>query len=293
MDGIILIDKPADIGSAEVVRRVKSFVKPAKVGHLGTLDPFATGLLPILVGEATKIAQFLEHHDKQYEGMIALGTLTDTLDRTGQSVQTAPVPCLEQAQLDQTAARFIGEFEQQPPVYSAIKRAGVPLYKLARKGMEPAPPAPRRVRVRGLELSACGTGRLRFSLRCATGMYVRSLARDIGVALGTVGHLAELRRAGTGGFSIEQATRLEQVVATLEARQTPALVGINQALGEMPLIEVDLETARRVRNGDASALLAMVRIGQGPLRVVCKDSVVAIAQFGADGRLGLARVFAG
>jgi tRNA pseudouridine55 synthase len=225
--------------------------------------------------------------------MVALGTLTDTLDRTGQTVQTAPVPCFGQADLDQTTARFTGEFEQEPPIYSAIKRAGVPLYKLARKGMEPAPPAPRRVHVKSLELSSAGPGQLRFSLRCATGMYVRSLARDIGVALGTVAHLAELRRAGTGGFSIEHATPLEQVVAALEARQSPALIDINQALEEMALIEADSEMARRVRNGDASALLALVRLGQGPFRVLCKGALVAIAQFGPDGRLGLARVFAG
>jgi tRNA pseudouridine55 synthase len=293
MDGILLIDKPADISSAEVVRRVKRFVKPAKVGHLGTLDPFATGLLPILIGEATKIAQFLEHHDKHYEGIIALGAQTDTLDRTGQTVHTAPVPCLDQGRLDEIAGRFTGEFEQVPPVYSAIKRAGVPLYKLARKGMEPAAPESRMVQVMRLELWLSGADRLRFSLRCATGMYVRALARDIGVALGTVAHLAQLRRLGTGGFSIEQATALDEVLAAFEARRTPALIGINQALPEMPVIEADHKLARRVRNGDASALLAMVRIGQGPFKVACDGALVAIAQFGPDGRLGLARVFAG
>ena len=267
MDGILLIDKPADIGSAEVVRRVKRFVKPAKVGHLGTLDPFATGLLPILIGEATKIAQFLEHHDKHYEGIIALGAQTDTLDRTGQTVHTAPVPYFDQARLDEIAGRFTGEFEQEPPVYSAIKRAGVPLYKLARKGMEPAPPEHRMVRVMRLELWPSGADQLGFSLRCATGMYVRSLARDIGVALGTVAHLAQLRRLGTGGFSIEQATALDEALAAFEAGRTPALIGISQALPEMPLIEADHNLARRVRNGDASALLAMVRIGRVRLRL--------------------------
>src|SRR5579864_614297 len=118
MDGILLIDKPADIGSAEVVRRVKRYVKPAKVGHLGTLDPFATGLLPILIGEATKLAPFLQDGEKEYEGVIRLGVETDTLDRTGAEIQTAEVPSLTSAMLAEAAARFIGKIVQQPPIFS-------------------------------------------------------------------------------------------------------------------------------------------------------------------------------
>jgi tRNA pseudouridine55 synthase len=291
VNGVLLIDKPAAVGSAEVVRRVKRFVKPAKVGHLGTLDPFATGLLPILIGEATKIAQFLEHHDKHYEGVIALGVQTDTLDPTGEVTSTAAVAPLDQRRLDEIAQRFTGEFEQVPPVYSAIKRAGVPLYKLARKGMEPPPPEPRMVMVRRLELRPEGAGRIRFSLQCATGMYVRALARDIGIASGTVAHLAELRRTGTGGFGIEQAIALDQALANLEKGQPPALIDLNYALAGMNELEVDQALARRVRNGDAAALLPMVRIGQGPFKVVCDGALAAIAQFGPDGKLSLARVF--
>jgi tRNA pseudouridine55 synthase len=291
VNGVLLIDKPAGVGSAEVVRRVKRLVKPAKVGHLGTLDPFATGLLPILIGEATKIAQFLEHHDKRYEGVIALGAQTDTLDPTGEVIATAAVPPFDQRMLDQIAQRFTGKFEQVPPVYSAIKRAGVPLYKLARKGMEPPPPEPRMVMVQRLELRPKGAGRIRFSLQCATGMYVRALARDIGIALGTVANLAELRRSCTGGFGIEQAIALDEALADLEKGQPPALIGLNQSLAGMSEVEVDQASARRVRNGDASALLSMVRIGQGPFKVVCDGALVAIAQFGPDSKFGLARVF--
>jgi tRNA pseudouridine55 synthase len=148
------------------------------------------------------------------------------------------------------------------------------------------------VQVTRLELWPGGADQVGFSLRCATGMYVRSLARDIGIALDTVAHLAQLRRLGTGGFSVEQASALDEVTAAFEAQRTPALIGINQALPEMPVIEADPDLARRVRNGDASALLAMVRMGQGPFRVACGGALVAIAQFGPDGRLGLARVFA-
>jgi tRNA pseudouridine55 synthase len=290
MNGVLLIDKPAGAGSAEVVRRIKRLVKPAKVGHLGTLDPFATGLLPILIGEATKIAQFLEHHAKRYEGVIALGAQTDTLDPAGQIVETAAVPSFDQPLLDGIARRFTGQFEQVAPVYSAIKRGGVPLYKLARKGMDPAPPA-RTVRIDYLRLSAAGPDRLAFCVRCATGTYIRALARDIAAELGTAGHLAQLRRLETGGFSIEGAIGLDDAIAIFQSGGVPPLIGLEPALADMPAIQVDPAAARRVRNGDASALLSMVRIGQGRYKVVCDGKLVAIAQFEPNGRLGLARVF--
>ncbi len=293
MHGILLIDKPSEVGSAEVVRRVKKYVKPAKVGHLGTLDPFATGLLPILIGEATKIAQFLEHDDKYYGGIIALGAETDTLDRSGEVVRRAAVPALDSARLDEIAARFIGAFEQVPPVYSAIKRAGVPLYKLARRGEQPEPAPPRTVHVKRLELTVEGADRLRFSLRCATGMYVRALARDIGAALGSVAHLAELRRLGTAGFLVDQATPLDEALAILAARRRPPLVGLSEALGQMARVEVDAATSRRVRNGDASALLAVVRMGQGTVKVLCDGALVAIAEIGVGRSINLLRVFGG
>ncbi len=293
MHGLLLIDKPADVGSAEVVRQVKRFVKPAKVGHLGTLDPFATGLLPILIGEATKIAQFLEHDDKYYGGIIALGAETDTLDRSGEVVRRAAVPALDAARLDEIAARFIGAFEQVPPVYSAIKRAGVPLYKLARRGEQPEPARPRTVHVKRLELVVEGADRLRFSLQCATGMYVRALARDIGAALGSVAHLAELRRLGTAGFSVDQATPLDEALAILAERRIPPLVGLSEALGRMAAVEVDPATSRRVRNGDGSALLAVVRMGQGTFKVLCDGALVAIAEIGAGRSINLLRVFGG
>ena len=184
--------------SAEVVRQVKHRVKPARVGHLGTLDPFATGVLPILVGEGTKLAPFLHEGEKHYEGLIALGTETDTLDRTGEVVRTAPVPEIGLEQLAAIAARFTGTVTQTPPIFSAIKRGGVPLYKLARRGDDVAPPPPRDVQIERLELAAEGPGAIRFSLVCSPGTYIRSLARDIGIALESAAHLSALRRTRTG-----------------------------------------------------------------------------------------------
>ena len=153
MNAILLVDKPAGISSAEVVRRVKSRVKPARVGHLGTLDPFATGLLPIMIGEATKLAPFIDGGDKEYAGVIRLGVETDTLDRDGAEVRRAEVPTISAEQLAQVTAQFTGSIEQVPPVYSAIKRAGVPLYRLARRGEEVAPPEKRTVEIKRLDLT--------------------------------------------------------------------------------------------------------------------------------------------
>ena len=185
MNAILLVDKPAGISSAEVVRRVKSRVKPARVGHLGTLDPFATGLLPIMIGEATKLAPFIDGGDKEYAGLIRLGIETDTLDRDGAEVRRADLPAISPEKIAQVTAQFTGAIEQVPPVYSAIKRAGVPLYRLARRGDDVAPPEKRSVEIKRLDLVIEAPDAIRFVATCSPGTYARSLARDIGIALGT------------------------------------------------------------------------------------------------------------
>src|SRR5690242_9957482 len=209
MDGVILIDKPAGITSAEVVRRVKARVKPARVGHLGTLDPFATGVLPILIGEATKLAPMLEGGDKHYEGAIRLGVETDTLDREGKPVREAALPQLEEHALAAVARRFTGTIEQVPPVFSAIKRAGVPMYKLARKDAAIEAPPPRTIEIKELSLRAEGRDTIRFTAVCSPGTYMRSLARDVALALGSAGHLGELRRVRSGRFTLSEAIAME------------------------------------------------------------------------------------
>ena len=205
MNGLLLIDKPAGLTSAEVVRRVKRRVR-VKVGHLGTLDPFATGLLPLCLGEATKIAQFLNTADKRYEGVIQLGWATDTGDCTGRQTASAAVSDRAAADLDAVARRFTGEILQKPPMYSAIKRDGVPLYRFARQGLE-VERTPRPVRIAHLGLESVGSGRLRFVLACSKGTYVRVLAEEIGAALGTAAHLDALRRTSFGSFDITRRWR--------------------------------------------------------------------------------------
>jgi tRNA pseudouridine55 synthase len=271
MNGILLIDKPEGMTSAEVVRRVKRAVG-VKVGHLGTLDPFATGLLPLCLGEATKIAQFLAVADKRYEGIIRLGSATDTGDRTGRTIRTAPIPDLAGLDLTALASQFIGEQQQIPPMYSALKREGVPLYRLARQGVEVAR-APRPVRIDNLLLSAAGPGSLRFSLACSKGTYVRVLGEDIGAVLGSAAHLDALRRTGFGPFRIEAAAALD----TWTAEQPSSLVALRQALGHLPAIQLNAKMAEAVSQGKAWVLDSLAaQPGETAVLVDGRDDVLAV-----------------
>jgi len=284
MNAILLVDKPAGISSAEVVRRVKSRVKPARVGHLGTLDPFATGLLPIMIGEATKLAPFIDGGDKEYAGVIALGVETDTLDRDGAEVRRAEVPTISPEQLAGVTAQFTGSIEQVPPVYSAIKRAGVPLYRLARRGEDVAPPDKRTVEIKRLDLTYEEPSWIRFVATCSPGTYARALARDIGVALGTVAHLDELRRTRNGAFSIADATALGDVLAALDSGAPPRAISLRDALVGLSELLVDAAAEKRLRNGDSRALDSQVP-PSGPLFKVLSHSGELIAVARATSRV--------
>src|SRR6266849_6501796 len=277
MNAIVLVDKPAGISSADVVRRVKSRVKPARVGHLGTLDPFATGLLPIMIGEATKLAPFIDGGDKTYAGLIRLGTETDTLDRDGAVVRSAEVPAISPEKIAEVAARFTGMIDQEPPVYSAIKRAGVPLYRLARRGENVAPPEVRRVEIKHLALDAHSADAIRFVAVCTPGTYARALARDIGIALGTVAHLEELRRTRNGTFSLADASPLPDVLA---------------ALPDTPELTVDASVEARLRNGDSRALDSLAPPGAELLKVISKTGdLIAIARTSSRVTAIIERIF--
>jgi tRNA pseudouridine55 synthase len=248
VNGILLIDKPEGLTSAEVVRRVKRQVR-VKVGHLGTLDPFASGLLPLCLGEGTKIAQFLSAADKHYEGVIRLGWATDTGDHTGERVREAALPALDGGCLAAVAARFTGDQLQTPPMYSALKRDGVPLYRLARRGVE-VEREPRPVTITELTLGADGTERLRFVLACSKGTYVRVLAEDIGAALGSTGHLETLRRTGFGRFPIGAAVPLDAWAPDRHG----GLLSIRDALAHLPAFSIPAAAADAARQGKAWVL---------------------------------------
>jgi tRNA pseudouridine55 synthase len=295
MNAIVLVDKPAGISSADVVRRIKSRVKPARVGHLGTLDPFATGLLPIMIGEATKLAQFIDGGDKTYAGLIRLGTETDTLDRDGAVVRSAEVPALSPERIAEVAVRFTGVIDQVPPVYSAIKRAGVPLYRLARRGEDVEPPEVRRVEIKRLELSldAHSAGALRFLAVCTPGTYARALARDIGIAFGTVAHLEELRRTRNGTFSITDASPLPDVLAALDSNAPiPRMLTLRAALPDTPELTVNATIETRLRNGDSRALDSLAPPTAELFKVISTTGdLIAIARTSSRATAIIERIF--
>lgn len=223
-DGVLLVDKPTDHTSHDVVARIRRKFNQKRVGHAGTLDPMATGLLIMLIGKATRASQFLMGLDKEYEGTIELGKVTNTQDAEGEVVETRPVPALTEAQVKAALATFLGDQYQTPPMFSAIKIDGVALHKLARKGEE-VEREPRFIRVHSFELTGLALPRFDFRVRCSKGTYVRTLAHDLGHKLGCGGHLAALRRTAIDKFHVSQAATIEQIEALplpeLEKRLLP------------------------------------------------------------------------
>jgi len=207
LDGVLLVDKASDMTSHDVVaiaRRQLRSIGVEKVGHCGTLDPLATGLLILTIGRGTKIQDLLMAEDKEYVGTLKLGEITDSQDADGEIIETRPVPELSREQLDAAFAKFHGDFYQTPPMVSAIKRAGVPLYKLARKG-QTVEREPRFVHVYAHEIQAVRLPEVDFRVVCSKGFYVRTYAHDIGEELGCGAHLRALRRTKSGKFSLEHA----------------------------------------------------------------------------------------
>ncbi len=210
LDGVLLVDKPSEHTSHDVIARLRGMLRTRKIGHAGTLDPMATGLLIVLVGRATRVSQFIISLDKEYEGTIELGKTTDSQDADGQVMETRPVPDLTEADIAAAVKGFLGDQYQMPPMYSAIKIGGVPLYKKARKG-EDVEREPRFIRVMSWDVLGYEAPRIRFRLRCSKGTYVRTLAHDLGTKLGCGAHLCALRRTATDRFNVAQALTLEQI----------------------------------------------------------------------------------
>lgn len=284
LHGLLLVDKPEGLTSAAVVAIVKRILRQRKVGHLGTLDPFATGLLPVCIGEGTKIAPFLADDVKRYVGEIALGVTTDTLDRTGTVLEQQPVPSLSRARVAAAVATLRGDILQTPPMYSALKRDGVPLYRLARAG-QTIERAPRPVRITSFDVAQTAADRLTFAVTCSRGTYVRVLAQDLGSALGTGAHLATLRRTACGPFDVRHAVRLDDVERAGAQGRLP-LLPPSTALGALRAVEVDGRTVTSIRRGQQRALgaLGKPRCAGEVVRVASQDGqLVAIAAATADG----------
>jgi tRNA pseudouridine55 synthase len=210
IEGVLLVDKPSDHTSHDVVARLRGKLRMKRIGHAGTLDPMATGLLIMLVGKATRASQYLISLDKEYEGSIELGKVTDSQDKEGTVMETRPVPELSLADLKATVQTFLGDQYQMPPMYSAIKIDGVPLYKSARKGEE-VEREPRFIRVSSWDVLKFESPRIDFRMRVTKGTYVRTLAHDLGQKLGCGAHLSALRRTASDKFSVKDAFTLEQL----------------------------------------------------------------------------------
>jgi len=227
LDGVLLVDKPRDHTSHDVVARLRGKLRTKRIGHAGTLDPMATGLLVVLIGKSTRLSQYLMGVDKEYEGTIELGKVTDSQDLDGQVMETRPVPQFTEDQIKQAMKTFLGDQYQTPPMYSAIKIDGVPLYKLARKGEEVAR-EPRFIRVVSWDMLKFTTPHIDFRVRCTKGTYVRTLAHDLGQKLGCGACLSALRRTGSGTLKIAQALTLEEIeslsIPEIEKRLVPAHV---------------------------------------------------------------------
>lgn len=242
INGILLLDKPAGYTSNQALQAVKRLLQARKAGHTGSLDPLATGLLPLCFGEATKVSQFLLDADKRYWVAIRLGQTTSTYDAEGELVMTRPVDHLTRPAIAAALRRFQGEIQQVPPMYSAIKQAGQPLYKLARAGIE-VERTPRRVIIHALSLVRWEDDRLELEVTCSKGTYIRSLAHDLGEILGSGGHVTALRRLATGGFSVEQAITLEALQNLPEDGRLARLLPLDQALTHLPAVDLSLNAA--------------------------------------------------
>lgn len=279
MTGILLVDKPEGVSSAGVIRELKGRLGGAKVGHLGTLDPFASGLLPLCIGDATKVARYLLLENKAYAGVARLGVTTDTLDRTGTVTERMPVPQLTEADVAAVAARFTGPQRQTPPMYSALKRDGVPLYKLARRGVE-VERAPRQIDIHEFVAHLVEPDAIEFAVRCSKGTYVRVLAADVGRALGTVAHLERLRRTSVGSFRVEDA-RTPQTLATLPDAAWP-LVPIAQALEGLRRFTLGDGALATLRHGQQEVLRTLPpgRTGETALVVAEPETVAAVIEMG-------------
>ena len=283
MDGILVVDKPAGPTSFDVVHRVRASLKVSKVGHTGTLDPMATGVLPICLGAATRLAGYLTEGDKEYLATVALGASTDTQDATGTVLQARDVPALTRAQLDEAIARFRGPQQQIPPMYSAVKIDGKRLYEHARAGREVEREA-RSITVHALELLDFGERELKLRVACSKGTYVRTLAHDLGEALGCGAHLSALRRTKSGPFGLENAAQLKELVDLGPARREEArrwLVPLAEAFAEFPAITLDAATlAKKVAHGQPLDVPRSLEVVEGAkVRVLGPDgTMVAFAE---------------
>lgn len=291
VDGVLLLDKPEGMTSNAALQQARRLFSAARAGHTGTLDPMATGLLPLCFGEATKFSSDLLEADKTYEAEIALGTTTTTGDREGTVTTTRPVRCTE-TDIAALLPEFTGDLLQIPPMYSALKQGGRPLYELARAGKTVERQA-RPVTIHALECLALNLPRLTLRVTCSKGTYIRVLAEDLGEALGCGAHLAALRRTQVGSLNLQAAHPLTALEALPETERPTCLAPVDSLMMSLPAITLDADAAQRFRHGNpVAASLAMV----GKVRVYhpapTPDNLLGLGVIETDGLLWPRRLIA-
>ncbi len=267
MNGVLIIDKPAGLTSHDVVNRARRILQQRSIGHLGTLDPMATGVLPLVTGTLTRLAQFYTTSEKTYEGTVRFGFATDTYDAEGEATTAPQLVSLHVEEVEALAARFRGVIEQSPPPFSAKKIHGVPAYKLARQQKEVVL-KPVQVEIKEFVILGVETDRARFRAHVASGTYMRSVAHEMGRELGCGAHLESLRRTAVAEFNLEDAHTLEQVAAAADAAKSgsPCLDDLfihpRKLLPQFPSVTADEPTAARIRSGRTVNLPELSRARQ-------------------------------
>ena len=283
LSGILLLDKPRGLSSNAALQRVRSLLSRCKAGHVGSLDPLATGMLPVCLGEATKIAGEIIASRKRYRFVLSLGVATATGDAEGAVTMTAAVPPLERAAIEAVLVRFRGRQLQTPPMYSALKRDGQPLYRLARAGLTVAREA-REVELFELELLALGASTLELEVLCSKGTYVRVLGEQLAEALGSCGHVSELRRLYVEPFADQPMQTLESLERSLERGAAPPLLPPDWPLTHLPAVHLTVRDAAQLLKGQAVAAQAE----SAPARVRLYDDRGRFLGLGeTDGRGGV------
>lgn len=295
VSGVILIDKPQGMTSQQVVSKVKYLLKSdrhdsKKAGHTGTLDPMATGLLPICLGEATKFSHYQLEAVKSYQAIVKLGEQTDTGDAEGQVIATQAVPTLSENDLAKVTQAFLGEIRQIPPMYSALKKDGKKLYELAREGIEIERES-RLLTIFDLSLKLLDKDKLQLTVTCSKGTYVRVLGEDIAKALGTVGHLTALRRTATGDFDIKNAITLADFEHLDFDQRFDQLLPIDECVKTLPKLQLDSEQAERIRNGQRLNVKTqafeqkILSEHEQEIRLFFEQTFLGVANLEANGRL--------
>jgi len=285
LDGVLLLDKGIGLSSNDALMRAKRLFLAKKAGHTGTLDPLASGLLPLCFGEATKFSQDLLEADKTYEATMRLGVRTNTGDAEGEVLETRPVEgdATSSVYIEAVFARFRGAISQVPPMHSALKRDGKPLYEYARAG-QVVERAARDVTIHALELLSVALPDVTFRVTCSKGTYVRTLAEDIGAALGCGAHLVALRRTGVGALTLEHAVTLEALGAMAESQRDAALAPVDALLSSFAPLHLEAEEARRFQQGQRLRLS-----DRSPLASIGEVTRVRVYRAEDGALLGVAR----